>query len=246
MSIKIMSAVFESEVLGPTERLIMLALADHADDTGRCYPSISRLCQRTGLGERAIQNNIKALVSKGYVTIVPNAGQGLANLYFVTATPAPDAPPHEMRPRTKCASTPASRSKTPAPDAPKPSGTIIEPSSSKRGAQPIDILAEVVSADAAASFASFRRQTKKPLTATAARRLRGALLEIKAQGGDPDDALGMAEERGWQSIRPEWYFKETARVQSPQHNRQSAASDALRYQLDVAARMRRPSSADCF
>lgn len=128
MSIKIMSAVFENETLGPTERLIMLALADHADDAGRCYPSISRLCQRTGLGERAIQNNLKALVAKGYVTIVPNAGQGLANLYFVTATPAPDAPPHEMHPRTKFASTPASRSKTPAPDAPKPSRTITEPS----------------------------------------------------------------------------------------------------------------------
>ena len=34
--------------------------------------------------------------------------------------------------------------------------------------------------------------------------------------------------------------------QSPQPNRQTAASDALRYQLDVAGRMRRPSSADCF
>lgn len=128
MSIKIMSAVFEDEALGPTERLIMLALADHADDAGRCYPSIARLCKRTGLGERAIQNNLKALSAKGYVTIIPNAGQGLANLYLVTATPAADAPPHEMHPRTKCTSTPASGSKTPAPDAPKPSRTIIEPS----------------------------------------------------------------------------------------------------------------------
>lgn len=35
-------------------------------------------------------------------------------------------------------------------------------------------------------------------------------------------------------------------VQSPQHNRQAAASDALRHQLDVAGRMRRPSSPNCF
>ncbi|MDB6454729.1 helix-turn-helix domain-containing protein [Falsirhodobacter sp. 20TX0035] len=128
MSIKIMSAVFESETLGPTQRLIMLALADHADDSGRCYPSIARLCQRTGLGERAVQNNIRALVEAGYISIVPNAGQGLANLYFVRPTPAPDAPPHEVHPRTTCTSTPASRSKTPAPDAPKPSRTTTEPS----------------------------------------------------------------------------------------------------------------------
>lgn len=123
-----MSAVFESETLGPTERLIMLALADHADDCGRCYPSIARLCQRTGLKDRAVQGNIKSLVSQGYITIVPNAGQGLANLYFVRATPAPDAPPQEMHPRTKRHKTPASNAPTPAAGAPKPSLTINEPS----------------------------------------------------------------------------------------------------------------------
>lgn len=102
MSIRIMSAVFESETLGATERLIMLALADHADDEGRCYPSISRLCQRTGLGERAVQTNIRKLQSQGYVEIIPGAGRQGSNLYFVRPTPAPDAP--------------------------KPSVTIIEPS----------------------------------------------------------------------------------------------------------------------
>ncbi len=123
-----MSAIFESETLGPTQRLIMLALADHADDAGRCYPSIARLCQRTGLGERAVQGNIRALVAAGFITVVPNAGQGLANLYFVRATPASDAPPQEMHPRRRCTSTPASRAETPAADAPKPSRTTIEPS----------------------------------------------------------------------------------------------------------------------
>ncbi|MFV1536936.1 helix-turn-helix domain-containing protein [Phaeobacter sp. JH204B] len=128
MSIRVMSAVFESETLGATERLIMLALADHADDEGRCYPSIARLCQRTGLGERAVQTNIRKLQLQGYVEIIPGAGRNGSNLYFVRPTPAPDAPPHEMHPapdapppRMKCTS-------TPAPDAPKPSITIIEPS----------------------------------------------------------------------------------------------------------------------
>lgn len=103
MSVKIMSAVFENEALGPTERLIMLALADHADDEGRCYPSIARLCRRTGLTERAVQSNIRKLQDAGYVAVQLGAGRSGSNLYLVRATPAPDAP--------------------------KPSGTIIEPSS---------------------------------------------------------------------------------------------------------------------
>ncbi|PHQ71452.1 MAG: hypothetical protein COB97_01995 [Paracoccus sp.] len=45
MSVRIMSAVFESRELGSTARLILLALADHADDEGRCYPSIARLSE---------------------------------------------------------------------------------------------------------------------------------------------------------------------------------------------------------
>lgn len=207
MSVKIMSAIFESEDLPPTERLIMLSLADHADDNGRCYPSIARLCRRTGLKERAVQSNIKSLVAKGYVTIIPNAGQGLANLYFIRATPAADAPPQEMHPRTKRTPTPASNAETPAADAPKPSRTIIEPSVSNTGT-PEAILCEVASSEAVTSFIAYRRKTKgKALTLTASKRLAAHLRAIFAGGGNTDEALGMAEERGWMTVEPQWYFK---------------------------------------
>lgn len=131
-----MSAVFESRSLAPTERLIMLALADHADDDGRCYPSILRLCQRTGLCERAVQTNIRKLSEQGYIKIVPGGGKGNANLYFVSANPAADAPlqhpnPAADAPRRKCTpaadapQTPQQMRANPAADAPEPSRTII-------------------------------------------------------------------------------------------------------------------------
>ena len=100
----------------------------------------------------------------------------------------------------------------------------------------------MASENAASSFVAFRKQIKKPLTATAAGRLRGSLSQIKAQGGDPDDALGMAEERGWQSIKPEWYFKEAANGQPAQHNHQLSRADATSLGFDVVARTRRASS----
>lgn len=147
MSIKLMSAIFDNETLGPTERLVMLALAhhvDHDDDSGRCYPSIQRLRQRTGLSERAIQNNIKKLISEGYVTIVSGGGRTRSNVYFVSANPAsrsvnpaPDAPnadinpaletPYYVRNPAPRSINPASRSINPAPDAPDPSITSLEP-----------------------------------------------------------------------------------------------------------------------
>ncbi|WP_273688435.1 helix-turn-helix domain-containing protein [Ketogulonicigenium vulgare] len=128
MSVKIMSAIFDSETLGPTERLIMLSLADHADDNGRCYPSIARLCQRTGLKERAVQTNIRTLSAAGYITIIPGGGKGRPNLYFVRANPAADAPRSKCTPAYDDIQTPHMTTSNPAGDAPEPSGTIIEPS----------------------------------------------------------------------------------------------------------------------
>ena len=223
MSIKLMAAIFESTTLGPTERLVLLALADHADDDGRCYPSIQRLCQRTGLGERAMQGNIQKLRASGHITIIPGGGRSRPNTYivcanpaeetvFLTQNPAPETPFPAQNP-AYCALNPAFGALNPAADAPEPSRTIIEPSEEKidaRGA----IIAAVGLIDpdfdaAVVSFCAYRRKSKaKALTLTAAKRLGESLRAIMDGGGSPADALGMAEERGWQTIKPDWYFRE--------------------------------------
>ncbi len=106
MSVKIMSLIFETECLKPTKRLILLALADHANDEGECYPSIERLCLRTGLGERTVQNNIRQLTEAGFLEIETGGGRKNCNLYRIktphifTKTPqqmhpAADAPPNK-------------------------------------------------------------------------------------------------------------------------------------------------------
>lgn len=68
MSISIMSQVFENTVLSPTEKLIMLALADHANDEGKSiYPSQSRLSRKTGLARGTINRHIQSLIDLGYL-----------------------------------------------------------------------------------------------------------------------------------------------------------------------------------
>lgn len=75
------------------------------------------------------------------------------------------------------------------------------------------ILCQVASEAAVDSFIAYRRKTKaKALTATAAQRLSKQLSEIMARRPRDclddwaSDALGMAEERGWQSVQSDWYF----------------------------------------
>lgn len=63
MSVKIMTMVFEAdERLKATQKLVMLALADHAADDGTSvYPSIKTISYKTGLKESAIRKALKEL-----------------------------------------------------------------------------------------------------------------------------------------------------------------------------------------
>lgn len=212
MSVKIMSRIFETECFKPTERLILLALADHANDEGECYPSIARLCYRTGLSERAVQNNIRLLKASGFLEIEAGGGRKNCNLYRIKTPhemhPAPDAPPHLIP------ETPHIVTINPAPDAPEPSRTIIEPSLLPPISPPAvfqeirKLLEQWVTPQAAESFIAYRKRHKsKGLTLTAAKRLSNSLSEILIAGYDPTDALGLAEERGWSSVNLDWYEK---------------------------------------
>lgn len=208
MSVKVMHEVWERRDLDASERLVMLSLADHADDDGACYPSIKRLCDRTSLAERTVQGTIKKLVARGFLSVEYGGGRNGTNRFIVRGNPASDAPPHQMHPRSRCTTPPQITAKNPAADAPKPSRTIIEPSNSNEAREVADLLEIHASPSAVASFMAYRRKSKgKALTLTAAKRLANNLRAIAERGGDPDDALGMAEERVWLTVEPDWYFK---------------------------------------
>lgn len=202
-----MALVWERDDLDPYERLVMLSLADHADDEGTCYPSISRLCKRTGMKERGVQNVVRRLDEKGLVRVAKNEGRKGANLYTLTpalnaggapqSTPAPDAPPHQMHPRTPLQSPPHPITCTPAPGAPEPSRNVIEPSVPPKS--PTAILAEVAGEEAASEFVAHRLELKKPLTGRAAVRMANRL----SQHSDPAAVLDFSIENGWQGIFPD-------------------------------------------
>jgi DNA-binding MarR family transcriptional regulator len=58
-----------------TEKLVLLALADHAwPDGTHAYPSISRLARMTGLTERSVRRAISSLIEKDLIVREINAG----------------------------------------------------------------------------------------------------------------------------------------------------------------------------
>lgn len=68
MSIRVMSLVWDSTVPAP-ERFTLLALADRADEEGRCWPSIKTLAQKCCTGESTVRRHLTALTKQGVVEV---------------------------------------------------------------------------------------------------------------------------------------------------------------------------------
>lgn len=80
MSIKMITEAFKSfEVSGLTaaQKLVLLALADHANDEDQlCWPSLQHLQKKTGLGKNTVWQSIDILIEKGFVTRVKKGSNG--------------------------------------------------------------------------------------------------------------------------------------------------------------------------
>lgn len=56
-----------AQPISPTQKLILVRLADLADEAGVCWPSLARLEQDTGFTRRGITLNLKALEADGFL-----------------------------------------------------------------------------------------------------------------------------------------------------------------------------------
>jgi hypothetical protein len=74
MSVRIMSQVWELPHLATGERLLLLAIADHCNDDGVCYPSAQRLRVKCGWGSSATYTrHIKILQGAKLIKKTPRA-----------------------------------------------------------------------------------------------------------------------------------------------------------------------------
>ncbi|WP_162941560.1 helix-turn-helix domain-containing protein [Desertimonas flava] len=72
-------------------RLVLLSLANHANDEGWCFPSIATISREAGLSERRCHDAIRWLLAEGYIDRTINGapkemvGQYRSNLYLLNA-----------------------------------------------------------------------------------------------------------------------------------------------------------------
>lgn len=113
---------WEQRLGNTTLKSVLVTLAGHANAQGECWPSVSRLCERSDAKVRSVQNALRELERRGLMVTIPRTGT--SNLYRLT--PAGDAPPQSMHPAetaehscNKCAPPPLEMHPSPAGHAPK-------------------------------------------------------------------------------------------------------------------------------
>lgn len=144
MSIKIMSEVWELTELSQPQTLVALALADHADEDGYCYPAIEKIAAKARLKRRRTQQIIADLEHLELLRIERGAGRRQTSRYWFTLdrykgakiAPFPKgaiddekrctAPPEKVQSRARKGATAS---------APESSVTVIEPSGNRQGAR---------------------------------------------------------------------------------------------------------------
>ena len=123
MSFQYLDAAWESDCKHPVAKLVLVSLADHANQNGGCFPSVARLSRRCNLSRRSVQRHLRALESLGFIK--SNHRIGTSSDYSLTLRQT-DAPHASIR-RTRLRQPDAGGCVT---ETPKPS---VEPKVKPKG-----------------------------------------------------------------------------------------------------------------
>lgn len=83
MSIAALSYVWESSRQEGGALLVLLAIADYANEHGLAYPATKTLARKARLSERQTQRVVKELEAAGEIEVHANKGPGGVNLYRI-------------------------------------------------------------------------------------------------------------------------------------------------------------------
>ena len=202
----------------PTAKLVLLALADFADESGYCWPRVSVLVEMTGLSERAVRTAITALTAAGLLITDRAVGRGNSSRYVLSINLDPEKvrEMQVLRDMEKVQQVPEKVHLLPekvhvVPEKvqelhPEPSRTIKnhqEPPKGRSAPAPVMQLPEWLPGDAWADFCRHREAIgKKGWTQQAAELSIRELGKLNADGHDPRTVIEQSIANGWRGLFP--------------------------------------------
>ncbi len=202
-----MSTCWPLQGMSPSQKAVLISLADQANDDGYCWPSIKTIGVRTCLSDRAVQGAIRWLIAANLLRT--SVRSGTSTVYQLT--PAAYAPPQEMHPAdpaprgaANAPPPPQMLHPTPADAAPKPS---MNHQLNRQGTKPARRRAEPVprpddvSEQTWSDWQQLRQAKRAPVTETV---VDGARSESAKAGMALEAFLQLWCIRGSQGLQAAW------------------------------------------
>lgn len=83
MSIYLTTEVWQNSSRKGSELLLLLAIADHANEQGVCWPSVDHLARKCRLSPRQVRRLIEKLVDSGEIAVEQGGGRRFTNIYHI-------------------------------------------------------------------------------------------------------------------------------------------------------------------
>lgn len=238
MSMRLMVQAMNCEVGNPARKLVLLKLADNANDDGICFPSYQYIADKCEMTRRSAISHIEYLIKMGLVSKKErkNKDGSISNLYFLHLEQGSEnfalggenislgsenfAPggSENISPRTSHSLEP-----------------VNEPKKTTQKSESEMLLEQFgISGQLAKDFITHRKAKKAPITETV---MNGFLREANKAGLSVAESVAISIERNWQGFKATWYLKdkELQSIKQPQSSNTFAddGSWAIGRQLNI-------------
>lgn len=209
MSVRASSSVWRSSLSEGSSRLILLALADNADDDGLCWPSVALLARKARVSESTVHRALAALVAGGDLTIDEGGGRK-SNRYHVTIYPDTGV---RLTPHKETMTPLGSHGDTPAVSPMTPESSVeasLEPGVRPTVRVPRARLRDTYGEDArrgVAAYADSRKSAGLPVSRDVARLLPRPFMKLRSEGWTQDLCLRAVQTYAATNRSP-LYFRE--------------------------------------
>ncbi|AOF53687.1 Phage replication protein [Pasteurellaceae bacterium NI1060] len=211
-----MDRAFNAKVGNPLTKLLLIKLADNANDEGICYPSYKKIAQQCEMSRPTAISHAKKLVEMGYLTIqerkTPKGNS--SNLYILhpekweelpSLTSKSALPPlvNELNPPSKSALPPLVNELNPEPSI-EPS---INPNKKTTQKSEAEILLEKfgVTGQLAKDFIAHRKAKKGVISETQMNRLQ---KQADKAGISICEVVEIMIDRNWQGFNASWDWRD--------------------------------------
>lgn len=223
MSMRLMVQAMNCKVGNPARKLVLLKLADNANDDGICFPSYQYIADKCEMTRRSAINHIEYLIKMGLVSKKErkNKDGSISNLYFLHLEQGSEnfaLGSENISPRTSHSLEP-----------------VNEPKKTTQKSESEMLLEQFgITGQLAKDFITHRKAKKAPITETA---MNGFLREANKVRLSVAESVAISIERNWQGFKATWYLKdkELQSIKQPQSSNTFAddGSWAIGRQLNI-------------